>query len=102
MKNTKSKTYILTVKTGGLLGIPIHTDVPVADFMRSMLSHVRKNGAMTIRDFGTFRVVKSASRKCFNTFAGETIAIKPRLRLRFTQARSLGRKLNEPKKRKKV
>ena len=101
MKKENQKN-ILRVKVGEQFGTPVYSPVPANEFMRVMLDQISKDGSMTIRDFGTFTIKRYQSRKHFNGFAGKVITTKPRNRLTFKQAKSLGDKLNEPKNRKKV
>jgi DNA-binding protein HU-beta len=61
----------------------------IGDILQAIVKGAKKEGRVSLPGFGTFSVVKRASRKGFNPRTGERITIKARKTLRFKAAADL-------------
>ena len=74
------------------LGVPKHrAGEVVAEFRSAVNSALKRGDAISIRGFGTFKVVKREAKRGRNPRTGEVIEIPAHEVVKFTPSKSLGK-----------
>ncbi len=84
------------IRQKGLKSVLTQTDISLCiDGYLEVLKNIIKNeGVLLIKDFGSFKVKKTAQRTCRNPQTGEKMIVPARNKLTFKVSRNMNKELN--------